>query len=376
MDVPWALPHIGDKEYEEVSDCVESTWVTEGARVEKFEERLSEYVGVDHAIAVNSGTAALDVALKAIGIEPDDEVIVPAMTYIATANSVSYQHADPVLVDIDPVTYNIDPGKIEENITDNTAALLPIDYGGQCADYDRLGDIASKHDLALIGDCAESLSASRNGKMAGSHADISITSFHAAKLMTSVEGGMVFTDDEDLAERARIIHNQGEDPDEKYRHPVVGHNYRMSDLHASVGLAQFERLDEIVEQRQFIADYYNEHLSDLDGQIKRPTVPPANDHAWFLYSILVENRDDVQDYLENEGIGTRATWPYAVHQQPAYEDQFSSENYPVAERFADQVLSLPMYHDMGEDELEYVIEKVHEAVETHVTAEPTLVPEA
>jgi len=376
MDVPWALPYIDEEEIEEVTDCIESTWVTKGPRVAEFEDKLAEYVGVDHAIATNSGTAALDVALKAVGIEPGDEVIVPAMTYIATVNSVSYQNADPVLADIDPETYNIDPNKVEENISKNTSALLPIDYGGQCADYERLHEIADKYDLTLVGDCAESLTATKNGQMAGSHADISITSFHAAKLMTSVEGGMVFTDDDDLAERAHIIHTQGENPDEKYRHPVIGHNYRMSDLHASVGLAQFDRLDDIVEQRQFIADYYDEHLAHLDGHIKRPTVAPDNDHAWFLYTILVENRDEVQEYLKSEGVGTRAPWPYGVHQQPAYEDQFAGESYPLTERFADRVLSLPMYHAMGEDELEYVVEKVHEAVKMHVTAEPKLVPEA
>lgn len=366
MDIPWALPYIAEGEVKEVHECVESTWVTMGPRVERFEEELADYVGVDHAIAVNSGTAALDVALKALGITPDDEVVLPAMTYIATANAVRYQHATPVLADIDSETYNMDPERAAANVTDDTAALLPIDYGGQCADYDRFRELADEHDLHLVADAAESLTAEQNGDRSGSLADISITSFHAAKLMTTVEGGMVFTDDDELAERCRVIRSQGEDPDAKYHHPRLGHNYRMSDLHASVGLAQFNRIDEITEKRAEIARYYNDHLASLSEDIVLPSVADKNDHAWFLYSILTQNRDEVQSYLDENGIGTRVTWPLAVHEQPMYEDTFAGESYLRSERFGDGVLSLPMYHGMSTEEMKYVVEHVHEAVDRYV----------
>lgn len=366
MDIPWALPHIGDEELEEVVDCVESTWVTMGPRVEEFEEKLSNYVGVDHAIAVNSGTAALDVALKALEIDSDEEVVVPTMTYIATANAVKYQYATPAFADIDPQTYNLDPAAAESKITTDTAALLPIDYGGQCADYDRLGEIADQNNLHLVGDAAESLSAKQNGKMAGSLADISITSFHAAKLMTSVEGGMVFTDRGDLAKKCRVIRSQGEDPDAKYHHPELGHNYRMSDLHASIGLAQFSRINEIIEKRTEIAEYYNEHLAPLADDIVLPSVKDKNEHAWFLYSILTENRDQVQEHLEENGVGTRAPWPVPAHEQPVFEEEYGDESYPIAERFCDGVLSLPMYHQMDHEEMKYVVETVREAVDLYV----------
>jgi len=374
MDIPWALPHIGDEELDEVVDCVESTWVTMGPRVEEFEVKLADYVGVDHAIAVNSGTAALDVALKALEINADDEVVVPTMTYIATANAVKYQHATPAFADIDPETYNLDPSAAESNITTNTTALLPIDYGGQCADYDRLREIADENDLHLVGDAAESLSAKQNEKMAGSLADISITSFHAAKLMTSVEGGMVFTDDKELAEKCRVIRSQGEDSNAKYHHPELGHNYRMSDLHASIGLAQFRRIDEITEKRTEIAEYYGEHLAPLADDIVLPSVKDKNEHAWFLYSILTENRDQVQAYLEENGVGTRAPWPIPAHKQPVFEGEHGDERYPIAERFCDGVLSLPMYHEMDREEMEYVVETVREAIDLHVDEKYELKP--
>jgi len=366
MDIPWALPYIAEEEVEEVYECVESTWVTMGPRVERFEKELADFVGVDHAIAVNSGTAAIDVALKALGITPDDEVVLPAMTYIATANAVRYQHATPVLADIDANTYNMDPEQAAENITEDTAALLPIDYGGQCADYDRFRDLADEHDLHLVADAAESLTAEQNGRRSGSLADISITSFHAAKLVTTVEGGMVFTDVDELAEQCRIIRSQGEDPEAKYHHLRLGHNYRMSDLHASVGIAQYDRIDDIIEKRGEIARYYNDHLEPLSDEIVLPSVADKNEHAWFLYSILTENRDEVQSYLDDNGVGTRVTWPLPVHDQPMYREEFRGESYPRSERFGDGVLSLPIYHGMTTDERKYVVERVHEAVDRYV----------
>jgi len=366
MEVPWALPDIGSNELSEVTDCVESTWVTMGPRVSELEEKLADYIDVNHAIAVNSGTAALDVALKSLEIDPQDEVIVPAMTYIATANAVRYQHANPVFADINSTTYTLDPESVRQQLSEDSSAILPIDYGGQCADYEHLQRIAEEEDIALIGDAAESLSASYDGEMAGSLADISVTSFHAAKLMTSVEGGMIFTDDAKLAERCRIIRNQGEHPEKKYHHQELGHNYRLSDLHAAVGLAQFDRLDEIIDQRETIAEFYMEHLQPISDQIVLPTVSPQNEHAWFLFSILSESRDLIRKHLNEHGISTRVTWPLPAHKQPVYSDQHGDETYPISESFANGVLSLPMYHSMNEEEMKYVVERLIEAVDAYV----------
>lgn len=368
MDIPWAQPYISGEELEKVTDCFKSGWLSMGSKVEKFEQSLAEYVGVSGAIAVNSGTSALDVALKAIGVEPRDEVIIPAMTYIATANAVKYQHAKPVLADIKLDTYNVDPEAVREKITEDTKAILPIDYGGQCADYDALQDIADDNDLYLVGDTAEGLSAEQNGRKAGALADISITSFHAAKLITSVEGGMIFTDDPELERRCRILLNQGEDPNQKYNHVMLGHNYRMSDLHASVGLAQFNKLEEISKKRKEIATIYTELLQDYSDAITIPQVKPKNDHAWFLYSILISERDQIQADLKENGIDTRITWPKAVHQQPLYENTYPGQSYPNSEEFANKVLSLPMYHEMSKEKQEYIAQHLLNSLEVHSSA--------
>lgn len=367
MDVSWAVPEIGEHETEAVEEVVDSTWITMGDRVQEFEDRLASYVGVDHAIAVTSGTAALDVALKAVGVETDDDVIVPAMTYIATANAVRYQHADPVFADITPDDYNLDPARAEERITPDTTALMPIDYGGQCADYDALRRIATDHDLTLVADCAESFSASYGGERAGSLADVSTTSFHAAKMLTTGEGGMVFTDDDGIARQARIVRDQGEDPDEQYRHVELGHNYRMSDMHAAVGLAQLDRIGSFIERRERVAAYYDERLRDETDLVRLPPDIEGRENSWFLYPIVTENRDEVQRYLADHGIETRVTWPIPVHRQPVYEDGHADETYPVAERFADGVLSLPMHNKLTMEKAEHVVDRLTEAVDRFVS---------
>lgn len=360
--IPWALPFIGEEEENEVADTVRSTWVTMGPKVERLEREVAAYIGVKHAVAVSSGTAALDVALKALGIGPGDEVIVPALTYIATANAVMYQHATPVLADIDPRTFNIDPNDVMKRITPKTKCIVPIDYGGQAADYEALIDIAEKYGLLIVEDGAESLGGQHKGRKLCSFGAVSTVSFHAAKVITSVEGGMVLTDDPHLAERARIIRNQGEDPVNKYCHTLLGHNYRMTDLHAAIGIAQFRRLDDVLRKRAEIADYYTEQLRELEGIITLPYVDAANRHAWFFYPVLVKNREVIVQYLAEKGIDTRIAWPLPIHKQPIYRNLLGQVHCPVAERIADSILNLPLYYEMTEEELRYVVIHFKDAV--------------
>jgi len=362
MHIPWAMPYIGKEELDEVVDTIKSTWVTMGPKVKRFESEIAGYIGVKHGIAVNSGTAALDVALKMIDIQPGDEVIIPAMTYIATANAVLYQHAKPVLADIAPDTYNIDPEDVSKKITNKTKCIMPIDYGGQGADYDVLMRIAEEHNVHLVVDGAQSIGGEYKGRRLCSFGEISTTSFHAAKIMTSIEGGMVFTNDDELADWARIIRNQGEDPKQKYYHTFLGHNYRMTDLHAAIGLAQFRRLDDIVKKRASIAEYYSKNLQEYADVIKLPYVAPHNKHAWFLYPILVNNCDEVQIYLHSNGIDTRRSWPLPIHKQPIYRDVFDNASYPVAEEVSKHILNLPMYYAMSQEEQDYVIKHLKDAV--------------
>lgn len=360
--IPWAIPYIGEEEENEVTDTIRSSWVTMGPKVQRLEREVAAYVGVKHAVAVSSGTAALDVALKMLNIGPGDEVIVPALTYIATANAVLYQHATPVLADVEPRTFNIDPQEVRRRITARTKCILPIDYGGQAADYDALMKIAEEYGLPIVQDGAESLGGEYKGKKLCSFGVVSTVSFHAAKVITSVEGGMVLTDDDDLAKRARIIRNQGEDPVNKYHHALLGHNYRMTDLHAAFGLAQFRRLSEVLRKRAELADYYTKHLTELEGDITLPYVNPGHKHAWFFYPVLVENREAVVNYLTAKGIDTRIAWPLPIHHQPLYRKFFEGAQYPIAERIAATVLNLPMYYGMAESEMRYIVMHLKDAI--------------
>ena len=222
MTVPWAKPDIGEEELKEVVDSFRAEWLSMGPKVKKLEQAFSSFLDVPYAVAVSNGTVALDLALKAIGIGPGDEVIVPAMTYFATASAVSYQHAIPVFVDIENVTFNLSPQRIEEAITRKTKAIIFIDYGGNPADYDEIAAIGEKHSIPVLQDAAQSLGALYKGKKAGAQAKIATISFHMAKVMTSVEGGMVFTYDKSLRDDLLIRRNQGEAIGKKYSHVALG----------------------------------------------------------------------------------------------------------------------------------------------------------
>ena len=303
----------------------------------------------------------MDVALKVLDIQPGDEVMVPAMTYIATANAVLYQYATPIFVDIDEKTYNMDPNDVMRKLTNKTKCILPIDYGGQGADFDALREIADEHNLYLVEDGAPGFGGEYKGKKLCSLCDISITSFHAAKIFTTVEGGMLFTDNDEWDRVARIVRNQGEDPDRKYYHTHLGHNYRLTDLHVAVGLAQIARIKEVLEKRAALAEYYTRNLKAIKSIIT-PYVAPGNKHAWFLYPLLVEHRDAVKQYLADNGIGTNISWPLPVYKQPFYQ-KYARGECPVAERITKTILNLPMYHTMTIEEQDYVIENIKKAVD-------------
>jgi perosamine synthetase len=362
MRVPWAKPYIGKEELDEVIDAMTSSWVTMGPRVKKLEEEVADYIGVKHAIAVNSGTAALDVALKALDIRPDDEVIIPALTYIATANAVRYQHATPVLADIDARTYTIDPKDVLRRITRKTKCVIPVDYAGQGADYAALMEITGAHKIYLLVDGAASIGGEYRGKKLCSFGDMATTSFHAAKVTTTVEGGMVFTNDDELERRARIIRNQGEDPQKKYYHTILGHNYRMTDLNAAIGIPQFRRLADVLRKRKELAEYYSRSLQDCADVITLPYVAPDNKHAWFLYAVLVDEPGAVEEYCRGKGIEFRRSWPLPIHQQPIYRGTFGNVDYPVAEHVASHILNLPMYYTMTREEQDYVIMHLKDAI--------------
>ena len=360
LSVPWARPYFDSAERDLVDQTMASGWLSQGSRVEALESRMSQLTGSPYCVAVNNGTSALDVALKLMGVNSNDKIMVPAFAYIASVNCVLYQGASPVFVDVDPNTFTVSIESARERVTPDCKGMIVIDYGGQAAHWEELRAFASEHGLFLIEDAAPAMGGTYRGKSLGTLGDIGTTSFHAAKTFTSVEGGMLFLTDPELDYRARVIRSQGESPDEKYEHIELGHNYRLSDLHASVGLAQLQRYDEVLADRAAAANYYAERLSDLSG-VTLPQVEPGNRHGWFLYSVLTEERNAIKDGLALMGVGTNVSWP-----RPAYEHPYLREYYsgpcPITEELCRRVLALPLYYQITRSELDHVTNALEEVV--------------
>ncbi|MCB9770990.1 MAG: DegT/DnrJ/EryC1/StrS family aminotransferase [Candidatus Omnitrophica bacterium] len=363
IDIPWSKFYYDEDEKNQVLEVFETGWFSSGPKVEEFEKRMADYVGVKYAVAVSTGTAALDIALKIVGVKRDDEVIIPAMTYIATANAVCYQDATPVFADIDPKTFTIDPNVIEKLITAKTRCIIPVDYAGHAADYDRINAIARKYKLAVVEDGAPGLCGSYKGKKLCSFGDMAITSFHVAKIFSTIEGGMLFTNNEDYYKKARIIRWQGEDPKKKYYHPLIGFNYRMTDLHAAIGLAQTspKRVAAVLESRRSGAEYYFKRLEGVSG-ITLPYVSADCIHPWFLFPTLVANRDQIQQFLLEKGIKANVSWPLPVYKQEAYE-KYQHYVCPVTERITSSVLCLPLFFKITREDQDHVIDALLAALE-------------
>jgi len=360
MNIPWAKPYIGKEEYEAVRRCFDTKWLSSGAQVKRLEGMVSGLSRAKFTVGVNSGTAALDIALKVIGVRPGDEVIIPALSYIATGNAVLYQHATPVFADIDRDTFTISPGSIERNLSDRTKAVIAIDYAGQAADYDSIRDVIKGRKIYLIEDGAPGFGGKYKNKALCALGDIGITSFHMAKIFTTVEGGMLFTDNGNWADDAKIMRSQGEDPEKKYFHPIIGHNYRMTDIQASIGIEQLNRFGDVLAKRNSIADKYSAALKGIAG-LDLPVVKDGNDHAWFLYPVKVEQRQRVVARLREKGIGVNVSWPMPIYEQPVYR-KFRHAKCPVAKEFTGQVMCLPMYYEMTGDEQDYVISTLSEII--------------
>ncbi len=365
MKVPFAVPYINESELREVSAAIAENWLSMGKRVHKLESLWAEYQGAKHAVAVFNGTIALELALRVMDIGPGDEVIVPAMTYFATVAAVALRGATPVFTDIEDKTYNLNPDDITHRITNRTRAIIYIDYGGNPADSTGILGVARKNGVPVLQDAAESIGGKIGGKPLGFEAELSITSFHAIKMVTTVEGGMIFTNDDNIARCLRILRNQGEDPDRKYHHVMIGYNARMTDMQAAVGLAQFSKFGEIVVRRSELAEKYNRLLANQRniGLIKPRQGDDRN--AWFFYPVLVPNRDKVASRLKEKGVETRIAFPMPVYRQPAmleYLHQTTNPNCPVTEEFTSKVIDLPIFYHMTEEQQQYVVEQLIESV--------------
>jgi perosamine synthetase len=343
MHLPVAEPSLGEKELLYVSECVLTGWISSAGKfVARFEEMFAEFCGTRCAIATSNGTTALHLALLVLDIGPGDEVIVPTLTFIATANAVTYTGARPVFVDSEPETWNIDPNLIEEAITSRTKAIIPVHLYGHPANMDPILEIAAHYGLAVVEDAAEAHGACYKGRRVGGIGDIGTFSFYGNKIITTGEGGMLVTNRADLAEKVRMLRDHGMSPERRYWHPVLGYNYRVTNLQAALGVAQMEKVDAILSTKRRIAQAYKEGLQEVPGITLPPEAPWAQNVYW-LYSILVDaeifghTRDDMITRLSEQGIETRPLFP-PVHTQPIYN---SGQRLPVAERLAATGLSLP-----------------------------------
>ena len=354
--IPIAKPIMGPEEKQAVLKVLDSGMIAQGPRVRAFEEAFAEMCGVKHAVATSSGTTALTVALLAHGIGPGDEVITSSFTFIASANSILYVGARPVFVDIDPVTFNLDPGLIKVAITPKTRAIMPVHLFGLSSDMDSIMAIAKKYGLQVIEDACQSHGASCNGRSAGSFGTGTF-SLYPTKNMTSAEGGMITTDDPAIAEKVRVLRQHG--MRRRYYHDELGYNFRMTDVHAAIGLEQLKKLAGFNQKRQANARFLSEHLQG----VVTPTIPDGYQHVFHQYTIRVPGgrRDALANHLREHGVGSGIYYPVPIHQQTFYVEELGYHQcLPETERAAAEVLSLPVHPALSAADLETIVATVNE----------------
>ena len=358
--IPIAKPDIGNEEIEAVNKVLRSGMIAEGKRVAEFEERFAEFVGTDHAVAVNSGTAALHAALLAHGIREGDEVITTPFSFIATTNSILFTGARPVLADIEPDTFNIDPEAIKDAITTQTKALMPVHLYGHPADMRAIMEIAEDHNLAVIEDACQAHGAMYKDKKVGSFGTGAF-SFYPTKNMTTSEGGMITTNDEDVAQRARMVRSHGSK--QRYLHEMIGYNMRMTDIAAAIGLTQLQKLGDYTAKRQNNAKMLSEGLRHVPG-ITVPIVRDGYSHVFHQYTIRVdEHRDDLAAMLQEQGIGTGIYYPIPIHKQPLYQELGYDDEMPITEEASEQALSLPVHPGVSQEDVQTIIDAIRTGVD-------------
>ena len=358
--IPIAKPLIGDEEIKEVIEVLRSGMIVQGRKVAEFEKRFSKYIGAEHGIAVSNGTAALDIALKAAGIGKGDEVITTPFTFIATSNAILFQGAKPIFAEIDEKTYNINPDDVLEKLTPKTKAVLGVHLFGHPFDVKPLMDICQDHGLILIEDSSQAHGAEYNGQKIGSFG-IGCFSFYATKNMTTSEGGMITCSDENFAERCKLFRTHGEI--RKYEHILLGHNMRMTDIQAAIGLVQLERVEWMNAKRRENAQFYNKNIR-VEG-LRKPVEMKHAKHVYHQYVLLVEddfpmNRDEFSKYLSENGIGNAVHYPKPVYLQPIYRELgYRKGLCPTAEYVAERVISIPVHPLLSKEKLKYIVNVIN-----------------
>lgn len=361
--IPVYQPSLIGKEKEYVMDCLDSSWISsKGEYVGKFEKAFAKYIGVEYATSVTNGTVALHLALLALGIGPGDEVIVPAFTYVASVNVITFVGAVPVFVDSVHDSWQMDPQDVKRKITDKTKAVIAVHLYGHPCEMDAVCEACREHNLFLIEDCAEAIGSEYHGRKVGTFGDMACFSFFGNKTMTTGEGGMILTDDKTLIERAARIKDQGLAQDREYWHDIIGYNFRMTNIQAAIGYAQLDNVENFIARKIEIGHRYRDGLKGLP----LATLEPVGDvrHTYWMCSILLEDieaRDPLRKYMAERGIETRPTF-YPIHTMPMYSERF--QRHPVAEFIGWRGINLPSYPGLTDEQVEYICNTIREYFET------------
>ncbi len=375
MRINLSRPDITEKEINAVSDVLRTPNLSLGPKLPEFEAALAKYIGRKHAIAINSGTSGLFLCISALKIASGDEVITTPFTFIASSNSIMMVGAKPVFVDIDPVSLNIDPSQIESKITEKAKAILPVEVFGNPAGFDKVSEIAQKHGLPVIEDSCEALGSALNGKKVGTFGKMSVFAFYPNKQITTGEGGMILTDNDDLADMCVSLRNQGRGKAGTWlSHERLGYNFRLSDINCALGIVQLSRIDEIKAKRRQVATWYQEMLAD-DERLIVPAEQEGCEISWFVFVIrlsdkfTLEQRNGILQVMRDEGIQVSNYFP-PVHLQPFMVEQFgySEGDFPVTESVCKSTIALPFYNDLSRDEVAIVCKTLKQSLDKNLLA--------
>ena len=374
MNIPFHKPHITQDEIDSVIKAMKSGWLTMGPKTMEFEKQFKNYIGASFSISMSSATAALHLALNAIGLGKNDEVIIPTNTFVATAESILYSEGKPILCDINKENHNLDVNLIENLITSKTKAIIPVHYGGNPCDMDSILEIGKKYNIKIIEDAAHAVPATYKGKKIGTIGDITCFSFYATKTLTTGEGGMATTENEDFAKKISLQRLHGirgdtwkrYDSDSSWYYEVqeLGYKYNMTDIQASIGLAQLQKLEKMKEKRKAIYKLYSQAFNNKVNFIKQSS---ECESAYHLFVIKAANRDYLFSQLKKNGIGASVHF-IPIHEQPYYKNKFGYKkaSYPVANQVYKESLSIPIYPDLNRKEIEYIIENVLKYTESSI----------
>ncbi len=361
--IPISKPIIEDEEINAVVEVMKSGMIAQGPKTAELEGMFSELCGTKHAVAFSNGTTAIHTAVRALGITDGDEVITVPFTFVATANPILMERGKVIFVDISEDDFCIDPEKIEEKVNKKTKAIIPVDLFGQIYKYEKVKEIADKYRLGIIEDACQAIGATRNGKVAGSCGDVATFSLYATKNIATGEGGMLTTDDDEIARKAKMFRHHGQDEAVRYEYLELGHNYRMTDIVSAIGVEQMKKIDRIIGIRQRNAKLYDEGLSKINGIII-PNITEGNTHVYHQYTIRVteeygKTRDELMAFLKENEIGCGVYYPKPLHLHEHFRKMgYKEGDFPVSEKLSKEVLSLPVNPFVTEENVEFIVEKI------------------